>query len=526
MKHQLRSWGTLSHTLNLALLAGLVGSVALTGCGSSKKSAPAETESGLIANAEASLEPQPEALIVVDGDVSDWPADAAVVADEHFIYFRFMVENEELTLQAAPQPLAIMLDIDSNTATGRRDTLEPTDTMGIDLEIQFSPLTSKGVERGVAMFSIDRSGNRVKVDFSDFDFLFAPTYASAWYEARISRTPDRVGNLPTAGMLSSGRVSGVITLLTKNGEIDAWSDPFALDLGNVCVGGKRLSSLEPPAKADGAIRVVSWNVKRSAPVGNPAPFKHILTSLNPDIILLQEWDAGDSAAMQGWFTAMLPSESSWNVRKRAGGVDEGGGVAIVSRFPISPTLGDTLEVANEGDRKARPIRYIGARITTPYGDVYAASTHLKCCGTKDSPEDIRRTLEARTINANFASASGSAPPDAIRVIGGDLNLVGSRPPLDLLRAGIDTDGTELAIADAQTQGDRTYSTWRDAGQSFTPGRLDYIVYSDSNAKAVAAFVLDTERFSDEALAMMGLSRTDSNASDHLPVVVDLVPIAK
>jgi exonuclease III len=109
------------------------------------------------------------------------------------------------------------------------------------------------------------------------------------------------------------------------------------------------------------------------------------------------------------------------------------------------------------------------------------------------------------------------------VIGGDWNLVGSREPLDIARGGADLDNSELDVARALVLGDAAMYTWRDAATGFPPGRLDVIVYSDSSAEVVNAFVLDTGRLADRALARMGLDRTDSRASDHLPVVVDLRP---
>ena len=137
----------------------------------------------------------------------------------------------------------------------------------------------------------------------------------------------------------------------------------------------------------------------------------------------------------------------------------------------------------------------------------------------DSPEDRQRAEEARQINAALASAN----PSGLRVVGGDMNLVGTRPPLDLLRAGLDTDGTDLAVAEPLVLGDRVMFTWRNHDTHFTPGRLDYVVFSDAGAHLANAFVLDTARLSDSALAAAGLERTDATGSDHLPVVVDLRP---
>jgi hypothetical protein len=103
-----------------------------------------------------------------------------------------------------------------------------------------------------------------------------------------------------------------------------------------------------------------------------------------------------------------------------------------------------------------------------------------------------------------------------------MNLVGSRPPLDILRAGLDADASELDVVQAWPLGDDAMYTWSDDSTPFTPGRLDYVVYSDSNSKHTNAFVFNTHRLSDESLARMGMARDDSSCSDHMPVVVDFL----
>jgi endonuclease/exonuclease/phosphatase family metal-dependent hydrolase len=148
--------------------------------------------------------------------------------------------------------------------------------------------------------------------------------------------------------------------------------------------------------------------------------------------------------------------------------------------------------------------------------------HLKCCGTAGSAEDKTRMAQAAKINETWRSAL-ARDGSKVRVLGGDLNLVGSRAPLETLLAGLDSDGSALAVANPQILGDAAELTWRDGKTEFPPGRLDYIAYSGATAEVAQAFVVDTGRFSAKALASMGLDSDDTGASDHLPVVVDLVP---
>ncbi len=159
---------------------------------------------------------------------------------------------------------------------------------------------------------------------------------------------------------------------------------------------------------------------------------------------------------------------------------------------------------------------------TPLGGVAVGSVHLKSRGTKGSSEDQRRMEEAQLIRASWQSALDTAGDVPIRLIGGDMNLVGSRPPLLAMCEGLDADGSELAIATPRVLGDGSAYTWVDAKADFCAGRLDYFIYSDSSVEAVNQFTIDTTRLTDASLAKMGLDRGDTRASDHLPMVIDLV----
>ena len=71
-------------------------------------------------------------------------------------------------------------------------------------------------------------------------------------------------------------------------------------------------------------------------------------------------------------------------------------------------------------------------------------------------------------------------------------------------------------------GDSSVVTWVDEKSMFGPGRLDWLLYDDSRSELVDAYMLNTRVLTDTALERLGLERDDSKASDHLPMVVDLV----
>lgn len=493
-------------TFPLAALAAL----SFAGCSAShhaspRISMPAMASSGL-------------ARIAIDGDITDWPTDDAFYANADFLYFRFMVQDQLFTLQSAPSPVTLFLDTDADANTGRRFNQSGINDLGADLEVSFSPKETNG--KGAAAFVLDSAGNRNRIPSSDLELLFAPTYASQWYEGRISRHITGVSGIPAAGLASEGSFAGFVTFGETSGKLSAYSDPSRGTLVPVNVDTP-LATLDLPKKPANAIRVISWNVENTSPIKHPNPFRNIFQLLDPDVVLVQEWDEGNADAVKGWFTAMVPFSGEWNVVKAPGDKSNGGGVVVISKH--TTTLADLGRLMTEADRAnpSRPVRFIAATITSPQGTLLVGSTHLKSAGSKDSSEDRRRVAEARAINSAYAAASKSLPANAIRVISGDMNLVGSRPPLDILRAGLDTDASELNVVQAWPLGDDAMYTWIDDTTPFTPGRLDYVLYSDSTAKIASAFVFNTRRLSDESLARMGMARDDSSCSDHMPVVVDL-----
>ncbi|MCA9284900.1 MAG: hypothetical protein KDA22_06795, partial [Phycisphaerales bacterium] len=130
----------------------------------------------------------------------------------------------------------------------------------------------------------------------------------------------------------------------------------------------------------------------------------------------------------------------------------------------------------------------------------------------DEVEAVRHAL--RTVLDSGAAAGA--------VVCGDYNLVGSRVPLERLLLKTDVDGGDLAVAEALQIDGRSNATWADAKQPFTAGRLDYLVYSDATLRETGGFVFDAADLGADRLAALSLSASETaDASDHLPLVVDL-----
>ena len=187
--------------------------------------------------------------------------------------------------------------------------------------------------------------------------------------------------------------------------------------------------------------------------------------------------------------------------------------------PESPGMAPPAELAmaeEEGGLSAT-----GAWVTLAGRDVLFVPVDLQSAGYDASPRDHLRELQARTLNRAVAAVLAERPGTGL-VIGGDLNLVGSARPLDELRRGLGIDGDDLAVARLERLRDRSLSTWRSTwgDDPFSPGRLDFVLYRGGVLRAQRAFVFDAADMTAEALRELGLRGSDTDHSDHLPLVVD------
>jgi len=87
----------------------------------------------------------------------------------------------------------------------------------------------------------------------------------------------------------------------------------------------------------------------------------------------------------------------------------------------------------------------------------------------------------------------------------------------------DWDGTGLHDIVARQTEKRMGYTWRSDFSSFWPGRLDFIITTDSVVETGNHFILYTPEMSPAARAAYGLFAGDSYASDHLLFCADLRP---
>jgi endonuclease/exonuclease/phosphatase family metal-dependent hydrolase len=467
----------------------------------------------------------------IDGVFSDWRSSFGAHADGEFLYLRFTLP-EKVTLQGAPVPVRLFLDLDDNPDT-RHAGLVQTLGLGADLVVTFSPARPGGGRGGGV--GIEGKGEGVSVGGQSptpgrLGLIFAPTTESSSFELRLKR-PDGPTH-PAPESLSLRLSVAPSDPGEQSARADRGSDrPRGAERqSDVAWQSEILRVLLPPRSAEPRLapalvahqpthlRVVSWNVLFARPMSNPAPFARIFRALDPDVVLLQEWEKVDDLSLAAWFDTHVPKSTPWHARTSAGW-----GVALVSRTPLE-RLGmaavDRPEGAPADDfRPDQSLRVVAARTQTRLGRVVMASIHLRCCGYAGSWQDRARIAETTAIQEMLQSVFGAEK--SIRVVGGDLNLVGSRQPLEILSRGLGRGGEDLQPAQAPLLGDVAYHTWRDPRSRFTPGRLDWILYDPTAARETTSFVFDTRGLQPEALARSGLEIGDSDASDHLALVLDL-----
>lgn len=440
------------------------------------------------------------AQIRIDGTFDDWPARAHLAADGRRLYVRFTLP-EARNLQASDMPLVLAID---GRAEGAFDP---------ELRIVFSPPATGGL--GVAVEAVRRGGDETKVGHAALDLVAAPTVASREFELRVAR--DVRGRPDLTELFASGRVRVQASLLRSDGS-PAWrSRAWQIELPprNDAAAA---SDVAIPPRDPGTTRVVSWNVLLATPRKKPEPFARVLRALAPDVVLFQEWEGGTDDEIAAWLNAQLPGEPAWHAR-----TSDGWGVAVAARGELAELLPRHLTRPDEAPadprRADRALRLAGGVAATALGPLCAASLHLKCCGSAVSEQDVARRAEAREANAVLSVAWREHAP-CVRVVGGDLNLVGSREPLAILAARLDGDDGALEIADTPVLGDAVVYTWSQAWSRFSPGRLDWLLHG-RDARTVRAFVLDAHRLDDATLAAAGVERGDTSVSDHLPLVLDL-----
>lgn len=496
----------------------------------------------------SSAEPASEPVLL-DGLFDEWSAAATILDDPPdapdaevdilsvqglddpaWLYLALDVGNE-VSLQALPGTVSLLFDVDGDRGTG----WEVNDMAGVDLVVDLSqtrrPLY-EGRGAGFAVATLDHFGTRREMERYGLGLMAAPTWSAPRFELRLSR-------LPTTGFSGMGDHLRLKVVYAEHATV----------LDETAVGTysfrTRPERLDPPARvripspSSGAIRVAQWNVASTALRSRGTGMARMLAAVEPDVILLDEvlgstsrdsiaafFDRGPLSGLGPW--AFVLGETGG--RQRALVAARGRTIRPTTSMTGLPYGEGSVSRVTAGDIDSEAVATLqaaGISAAAAWVDVGAAealfvAVDLTAGGWAGSAEDRIRTLEASTIRDHVAREIDGATGRSPVVIGGDMNMVGSRRPLFALVDALDGDGSDLVPADAQRLGERTYATWRNPRNPFYPGRLDFVLIPDALVSVVDAFVFTTEDLDEETLTELGLERgLAASLSDHLMVVTDL-----
>jgi endonuclease/exonuclease/phosphatase family metal-dependent hydrolase len=460
------------------------------------------------------------ARILVDGRFDDWqgvpvahadPVDADegldfgrlwIANDEHYLFLRLEL-GREIVIQDGNE-LVLYLDGDDDPGTGHR-----VHGLGAELEWHF------GHRQG----TLYAGPVILPVDHDQIGLISSPTYSAAEFEIVLDRNAWPRPEIP----LFSGESCRVAFADDRPGH-----DVIPDAPGGVAHRFDDAPLPEIPAisldKQDPRhVRVLSYNLNdRLGDPARKAALRRIFGALRPDLILLQEVRSWTEAQAEDYVRGTLGAAPPFGERWHAAQSGTENNV-VLSPYPIAEVhpLGGSAAVVLSLD-PAADRKLLVVVLSAP------------CCAKDDERQLEIDSIMAFLRDAETPGGDVTVPPRTPIALIGDANLVGSARQLRTLLDGDvahrdrygqpfapDWDGTSLTdLKPRHTHRLLTY-TWQ--GPDFSPGRLDVALLADSVLAAGNRFVLFTPDMPPDFLDRHGLERQDVlTASDHLPVVVDLV----
>ncbi len=421
--------------------------------------------------------------------------------DDRFVYLSVEVGLDEISLQNGDS-ITLYLDTDNDSTTG-----QPISGIGAELIWIF------GSRRGVYVTPEASVG----LDHANVGLISAPTVTSDRFELALDLHADPF----SLGLLFPSDTVGVVFEATTGGDI--LPDPgdrafFVIDRA----AAERPYSYDLSREDESDLRILSWNVERDGffESRRTRAYEQILNAVDPDVIgfteiiehtVAQTLDRLETLLPSGPAEQWFGSGSSWDI-------------VVASRRPITRSF--DLIRGSAGGYLIDLSDMIGS-------DLFLVVAHLKCCG--GVAEDRKRQGQIDQVMAFIRDSKldGTLVANTPIVIVGDMNFVGDSQQQKTLTDGdivnvsfgpsFDPDWDNSPLTDAMplVTGMPATFTWPGRGEDFSPGRLDYVVYTDFVLEGASTFALNTRRMPSSELQRLGLNATDTIvASDHLPMVTD------
>ena len=402
--------------------------------------------------APRALGASPLLLPAVDGDTRDWESNGqpvAAVACAERIYLRLSLPGPAVLQDASG--VVIYYDTDDDASTG-------LPVHGLGAEIRWDA----GRRSGTSYASGPDDLASWPIRHADLGLRAAPVLDSADFELSIQRTVAGAGACRIAVERHDEFLGGAVAAYRETRVV------------------RSLSAARAP-QTD--LRVLAYNVLNDDLLDRPEKKEAFLaqfTALQPDIICFTEIYSHSADTSRARVVEVLP------YMLHASG-DGSRDCRIVSRYPI---------VFSEASDRFHAAR---VRDDTGHIDVMVITAHLTCCSYSSTRAGEMRQIQNFIVRLRAGALNG-VPADLPLVLAGDLNLVrwDTEAFLGLQQA------TGLRPLPALHLDSLDDHTWRNDIESFSPGRLDYIL-AGPGLIARRSFVY----------------KSSVPPSDHLPLVADL-----
>jgi hypothetical protein len=470
----------------------------------------------ILAGGAASAQP---GHIYIDEDFGDWVGidplyqanggtffqRLSVTNDADYLYLYLEIIDEEILQES---DITLWIDTDSDAATGIS-----VGDLGAELRWIFGARSGTFVQ----------GGSQTTIRHAHIGVVNAPTVSSSRFEIAIRRDARPDGQNLLFGS------DGIRILLNRT------SGGPALPGSNTGLAYtfQEIERERPPVSLarhqDAHLRVVAYNSERDAifdPQRRPA-YDRIFPAILPDLIGFTEIYVGTAEQVKAVMDEILPIEGGWHAAKvfhdGAGG---GNDIVLASRYPILDAVPIVFR-DNRGTRTGAFTVDLRPHFDT---DLMVFVSHPNCCQS-----DLLRQeqLDAKMAFLREWKDAPTTEPGTPFMHIGDMNLVTFESQRRTLLYGEivnydfmpsfapDWDGSSLRDLKPPVTGAPMTFTWYSESSAFSPGRLDYIIYSGSTLESLNGFSLFTPTLRPEELDHYGLLADDTIlASDHLPLIGD------
>jgi len=468
-------------------------------------------------------------VIFLDGHFDDWAGVAPVATDPITDVGRGEIDFSEVKVANDQDYLYLKIDLERETIWQNEALTAGGNDVRIYIDAEPSPKSEPGATRtglpegaptchgleihlGSKLALICEDGIQVPLSLNEVGLFVAPTHSSSSFEIAVPYSVRPQFDRPV-------RVIGdpdVHFYIEETQGGDRVPDEGLLNY--------RLREGVPPPvpitlqrqeKQD--IRILSHNVLYSGPAKRPEHFKRYLKALQPDIVNFQEAWEWSEGQVERFMQSV--SEGPWHVAK----VDD---CVTASRYPITARaelLSNLVVLIDLPDQQAS-------------ADLVLFNAHTPCCGDNTGRDYVHDLIASSWRDLLSGKGPFEIDSEDTVVMLGDFNMVGFQRQLRSLQDGDIIDNERfgpdfsparekgsLASAPLRHTHSRHFYTWRADPAPFTPGKLDYILFSNDTAELRNNFALWTPGMPQDILRQHGLERKDSIlASDHLVLVADFV----